>query len=225
MTLRWRVALIDSGPVHAPNGTVRFTRRGVGPQTPVDDPTGHGSRIASLLAEYAPPHDLLCAQVFDDTAATSVAAIVAALDWACEQGVHLVHLSLGLVDDRASLAGAVARAQAAGCLLVAAAPARGAPVYPAAYSGILVGTGDARCAPDEVSRLGECRFGGCVEYRSPGHGRGRGASVGAAFVTAAVLAHAQPGTNADAVERTLASRSRYDGAERRTARPREENAP
>jgi hypothetical protein len=114
------------------------------------------------------------------------------------------------------LADAIASALSAGCLVIAAAPARGATVYPAAYDGVLIGTGDARCAPSEISWLGANRYGGCVDYESANAGAGRGASVGAAFVTASVLSLTSPGMAAAEVMQILRAHSRYDGPERRT---------
>lgn len=213
--MRWRVGLLDSG---APAGLARAATRFAldGSEAPaLPDPTGHGSRIAAILAATAPDLELVLAQVFAAAGPTSPAAVAAGLDWCVAAGATLVHLSLGLVADRAVLAEAVARALRAGCLLVAAVPARGGMVYPAAYAGVIRGTGDARCAPGEISRLGAVTFGGCV--RVPGGASGAGASIGAAHVSQALLRWVPVGSTPAVAAQALAARSRYDGPERRGA--------
>ena len=101
----------------------------------------------------------------------SAAAVAAAVDWAVEHGASLVHLSLGLTADRAVLRAAVERAIRAGCVIVAASPARGPRVYPGAYPQVIRGTGDARCAPGELSCLQPGLFGACPRLACSGRGR------------------------------------------------------
>jgi hypothetical protein len=213
--LHWRVGLIDSGADFAvPVAAARFAhdgRRGPAGQ----DPTGHGSRIARLIAAGRPDVELVLAQVFGSGRPTSAAAVAAAVEWCLAERANLLHLSLGLAADRAALAAAIARAVGAGCLVVAATPARGAPVYPAAYAGVIRATGDARCGPDEISRLATATFGGCVRPGPDVAPGGRGASVGAAAVSRALLAWVAPGSNCAAAVQALAARARYDGPERR----------
>lgn len=183
------------------------------------DRHGHGSALAMVIAGHAPDARLANAQVFDDRAATNAASVAAALDWLRRHGVRLVNLSLGLSDDRAVLRGAVAEALAAGLLLVAASPARGAPVYPAAYPGVLRVSGDARCAPDELSWLGSAQadIGACPssDGATPRPGTPAGASVAAAHVTGLLAAHFSGDPAAAAA--WLRDRARWLGPERRRA--------
>lgn len=214
---RWRVALIDSGCA-APAAAARFrlVDGNVCREAAVADPSGHGSRIAGIIEACDPAPELLLAQVFESAGPTSAAVVAAALDWACAQQADLIHLSLGLRADRAVLSAAVAAATARGCLLVAAVPARGAVPYPAAYPGVLRATGDARCAPGQLSLLdpGAPLFGGCP--RVPGSAAGGGASVGAAQVTRAIVGGFAPvrATLAEVVA-GLALLAVFQGPERR----------
>ena len=225
--MTWRVGLIDSC-----GGGLR----GLDAATPVDassvadaaafvacdgrverrdtvpDPTGHGSRVAELLISGRRV-ELLLGQVFTTQGPTSGAAVAAAIDWAAERRVGLIHLSLGLAGDRAVLRVAVQRAIDAGCIIVAAMPARGAPVYPAAYAGVIRATGDARCAPHEISHLGRWFFGGCARLEVADRACG-GASIGAAWVTHAILQEAM--LAAPAAVDALTARAKYLGPERRT---------
>jgi hypothetical protein len=218
---RWRVALIDSGcdaPGVSPTAALRFrlAADGVQREAAVADPSGHGSRVGAIIAAAVPAPEMLLAQVFADNAATSAAVVAAAVNWAAGAGAQLLHLSLGLRADRPVLREAIGAALAAGCVVVAAAPARGELSYPAAYPGVLRATGDARCAPGELSALDAAAplFGGCV--RPPQGAPGGGASIGAAFVTRAILdAGPVAGAGLPELVAALVRRAAYRGPERR----------
>jgi hypothetical protein len=204
----------------------------------VADPTGHGSRIAELLISGRSV-ELLLGQVFTTMGPASGAAVAAAIDWAVERRAGLIHLSLGLAGDRAVLGLAVQRAIDAGCILVAATPARGASVYPAAYPGVIRATGDARCAPHEVSALRPWFFGGCPRLEAASraahdgttngwaantlaeHRASGGASIGAAWVSHALVQ--QPALAASAAVDALTARAKYRGPERRMPADRNQN--
>jgi hypothetical protein len=215
----WRVGLVDScgglEGIDAADAAAFVACDGrVECRGTVADPTGHGSRVAELLISGR-RLELLLGQVFTTPGPASGAAVAAAIDWAVERRVGLIHLSLGLAGDRIVLGRAVQRAIAAGCIIVAAMPARGAPVYPAAYGGVIRATGDARCAPHELSHLGPWFFGGCPRLEVAGDGRARGgASIGAAWVTHAILQDAT--LAAPAAVDALTARAKYLGPERRT---------
>ncbi len=217
----WRVALIDScgSRPEAADAAAFVTAQGrIDCRRAGEDPTGHGSRIAELLTRERSV-ELLLGQVFTTAGPTSGAAVAAAIDWAVERRADLIHLSLGLAGNRAVLAAAVGRAIGLDCIIVAAAPARGALVYPAGYAGVIRATGDARCAPDELSCLGPWWFGACPRLESVGRaGAVGGASVGAAWVTRAILAEPARVTPREVVA-SLAGRARFAGPERRTAAP------
>ncbi|MNZ49183.1 Minor extracellular protease Epr precursor [compost metagenome] len=128
------------------------------------DALGHGSAVLERLLAQADGLSVKVAQVFDSRGATSVLQVSAALLWLVEQGVSLVNLSLGLAQDRTVLRQACAVAVEAGVLLCASSPARGGPVYPASYPGVLRITGDARCAAGQWSWLdtAQADFGAAV---------------------------------------------------------------
>jgi len=216
----WRIALIDSGiqpaaavdPIHA----CRFIDSGsvVGQAPVLTDQLGHGTLMAKIIAATTTTQ-LLNAQVFGASMSTTAATVAAALDWATAQHADLVHLSLGLREDRRVLAAAVEHAIAAGCIIVASTPARGEASYPARYPGVLRATGDARCSADEVSCLAseQADFGACPRFDTqPDAG---GASVGAAHLTRFIVAHLRPGTDAVHVRAELTKMARYRGPESR----------
>jgi Subtilase family len=221
----WRVVVIDSGIEPRARLPLRSARRFVdgGAQVceadVVPDPTGHGTRIARIIASADVPIELHVAQVLDAEGRATPAAVAAALGWARAQRAQLIHLSLGLRHDRAVLADAIARVIAGGVVVVASTPARGTHTYPAAYAGVIRATGDARCLREEISHLATpwADFGACGEHHAADGRVQRGASIGAAHVSRFVLMHLAPGTAAAAVPPLLTQRAQYQGAERRAA--------
>lgn len=214
----WHVALIDScGAWPQAERAVGFAPRGsaVIMQSPLADTSGHGTRIAGVLSSAPRPFRLSLAQVFSESGTTSAATLVAALDWSLEQGATLVHLSLGLLADRDELRRAIERAIGSGTLIIAAAPARGSRVFPASYPGVIEATGDARCAPGEISALAAGRFGGCPTCAGDRAGVRGGASIGAAWVSRAVLE--EPPAPPAQLLVALEARARYHGRERRVS--------
>ncbi len=155
----------------------------------VSDCLGHGSAVVDIVARLAPEATFCVAQVFHQRFTTTAAQVAAAIDWLVMQAVDVINLSLGLPGDRAVLAQACERALAAGVVLSAATPARGAAVYPAAYPGVWRMTGDARCVCiEEYAWLAgeQADFGACV--RPPAGARtGAGASMGCAHMTGHVV--------------------------------------
>lgn len=152
-----RVGLVDSGaPDTAVVASAAFVLDGgVVHRLPASaDRLGHGSRVADIVRHCAPAVELLIAQVFVERLATTAAQVAAAIDWLVASRASVINLSLGLREPRPGLEAACRRALAAGVILCAAAPARGGPVYPAAYPGVLRITGDARCTRLEIAALG-----------------------------------------------------------------------
>jgi subtilisin family serine protease len=221
---RWRVAIIDSG-LNADAEVVaevqtRFDYESgqLLEREPLEDVSGHGTRVARVIAAgQAGRATLLVAQALDATGTGRPSVIAAAIHWALIQGADLIHMSLGLLENRAVLALAVEAALRAGTLVVAAAPARGNKPFPARYPGVIAATGDVRCAPGEISALGGrgyADFGASVrsEWRSNVAG---GASIGAAQVSRFIVAHiAAPATHTE-VRESLYRSATYHQRERR----------
>jgi hypothetical protein len=124
-------------------------------------------------------------------------------------------MSFGLRHDPAVLRHAIAAAQPAGMSLVASVPARGAIVYPGGYAGVIRVSGDARCAPGEISALGgdPADYGACPQDMG---GRLGGASFAAAAHVTGLLASQLSKTSCE--PRVLLDRlARFHGRERRLA--------
>lgn len=183
---------------------------------PVVDRLGHGTAMADIILQQAPEAALYNAQVFLERLVCSARQVAAALDWLVSRDVRLINMSFGLREDREVLGEAVHRAVAAGVILLASSPARGGTVWPAAYPGVISATGDARCAPGELSvpGTGQAEFGGHV--RSPLE-RIAGASVGCAHVSAlsATYLYNNSGATVRELSDWLTRRASYFGPERR----------
>ncbi len=181
------------------------------------DGGGHGTAVASLVVARAPHCSLLSAQVFFSTQPSAARVVASAIDWCVAQGARVVNLSLGLHDDRRSLRDSCFGAVAQGVLLVASHPARGAPVYPALYPGVLAVNGDARCGEDDCSRIAPDVFG-ASPLPPPGF-CGGGASYAAARMTgrAGAFFKTFPAATAADFKNHLQVVARFHGRETRSA--------
>ncbi|MHC6225451.1 subtilisin-like serine protease QhpE [Pseudomonas sp. X10] len=179
------------------------------------DALGHGSTVLDTLLERGDAGEVLVAQVFGGQWATTALQVSAALFWLVEQGAALVNMSLGLQQDRHVLRQACATAVEAGVLLCASSPARGGPVYPASYPGVIRVTGDARCGPGQWSWLDSAQadFGAPV---SPAGGTA-GASLACAALSSQVWAflRGHPGAKREQVLAYLRDNAAFVGPQQR----------
>jgi len=158
-----KVAVIDSGIdythpdlAHAYRGGYDFVNQD---PDPMDD-NGHGTHVAGVIAAkpngigvlgVAPDVDLYALKVLDRTGAGYWSDVIAAIEWAIDQGIQVVNLSIG--GDGAAAVEAICRtAYDRGLLLVAAAGNGGTTsvIAPACYPSVIaVGATDQndRAAP------------------------------------------------------------------------------
>ncbi|MGH8434322.1 MAG: subtilisin-like serine protease QhpE [Pseudomonas sp.] len=226
MAAELRIGIIDSGHSAAQANQVVAARRfwladeslQEGEARP--DQLGHGTAVLAAIAERAAAAQLCVAQVFGERWLTSPLQIAAAIYWLMEQDVALINLSLGVRQDRPLLREACEAAQAAGILLCAASPARGEPVFPASYRGVLRVTGDARCAGTQWSWLNspQADFGAPVAAINGGLA---GASIASAVLSGHAAAYLleHPAAKLSALLEHLRSHAAFIGPERRGAMP------
>jgi hypothetical protein len=144
------VAILDSGLINGfgIDGLVVSRYNAVFPDRSAEDPLGHGTQMALIAAGAVRPRGaapsseglpLIAIRAFDDNGVTSNFAIMRAIDHAVQQGARVINLSWGTQTHSPFLADAIAYAQAKGLVVVAAAgnEPTGAPVYPAAYPGVI----------------------------------------------------------------------------------------
>lgn len=213
--------VVRRGFVAAPDGRVS-ERPGQG------DPSGHGSALAAIIVRAAPQAEIASAEVFADPGPTSAALVARGLEWLITTGAVLINMSFGLRRDRRALREACLKAHAAGCVLVGAAPAQGPAVFPAAYPNVIAVTGDARCAPAQVTYLATDRveFGACPGADSGhiAHTRGAGASFAAAHFSGLLAGLLAQGCEPEAALRRLALSAIHHGVERRSGGCGEQSA-
>ena len=247
-----RVAVIDSG-VDAGHPQLRG-RVATGRDFLHDEPSGrqdcigHGTAVAGLIAAtpargsglrgLAPDATIVPVRVSERTDTeqqggdepASPATFASAIDWAVDEGgADVINMSL-VMDDDDRVRAAVARAIAAGVVVVAAAGNHGAPdeanprPYPASYPDVI---GVGAIGPDGVaggfSQRGDYvdvmapGVGVTIAARGEGHTRGEGTSYATPFVaaTAALLKQRFPSlTPAQVTRRILATTDPAPGGRR-----------
>lgn len=166
-----RVAVIDSG-VHVAHPHIQSVFGGFGIHADGSrhadyiDRLGHGTAVAAVIREKAPDADVLVIKVFDRELATTVNALVAAIDAAAQHGARLINLSLGTPnqDHAPALAAAVARAAALGASVVAAAPQADVRWLPGALPGVIAVKLDWAISRDEcrIEREGDRLIRACA---------------------------------------------------------------
>lgn len=215
------VGVVDSGWPPALQARVIGARSFVAGGGDALDRLGHGARTLQALATVAPQARFVVAQVFGDALRTDMATVARAVDWLAGEGAALINLSLGVRQDHEPLRLACERAIVKGCLLVASTPARGGPVFPAAYPGAIRVMGDARCGPGQHSALllPHADFGACV-LPADGDRAHAGASLGCAHLSGRVAALLASGVARDreAVWQALVDSADFHGPERRGVR-------
>jgi subtilisin family serine protease len=207
------LGLVDSGISDSQTEHVNaFMPGGIWP-----DKLGHGTAICEVILHHAPDVRLYIAQVFDQRGVTTAREVAAAIDWLVSEKVDLINLSLGLSHDRSILKDACERAVAADIILIAAAPAQGAAVYPSSYQSVIRATGDARCGSGEISFLDsdQADFGACPRGMND-PSRAGGASMGTAHISGQLAAFLQGGGVSHRVREWLVSQAKYLHNESRT---------
>jgi subtilisin len=166
MIFFWRrmvdIAILDSGvnPWHSHVGGIKG---GLGFQPLPDgkvtaaadfsDHIGHGTAIAGIIRTATPEANLFAFKIFDKTLHCSAAVLLAALSWAIEAEVNMIHLSLGTVVTRhqAALARLSEEALHKNIIIVAAARNDSDVIYPAALDSVIGVYWDRNCPWDHVT--------------------------------------------------------------------------
>ncbi|MBD1544921.1 hypothetical protein [Roseibium aggregatum] len=208
-----RIGLID--------GALPADFPGLIAQARLFDPDGspaaehHAGAMAATIRAQAGEVHFVNAVVFPGRLSTSAQTVCDALEWLAEDPPEIVLCSFGMARSSVELTARTKALLQAGSLVVASAPARGDPVFPAAIGGVLSVQGDARCQPGDLSRLDlpQATFGACPIATD--HPDIRGASAAAAHM-AGLLAKNWQGSAADTQD-ALKTAFRYRGRERRSA--------
>lgn len=152
-----KVAVFDSGidsrhPDLAENYAGGFNA--ADPSKPPTDEFGHGTMVAGIIAAardlkgvvgVAPKARVYAVKVLDKRNAGKLSWIVAGLQWAVENKIDIVNMSLGSPVGAPAFERAVKAAMESGLTLVCAAGNKPGPVnYPARYEGVIAVTASDR---------------------------------------------------------------------------------
>jgi len=153
-----KVAIIDSGvnPAHPHVGSVaggvRITSSGV--DGDYLDYNGHGTAVAGAIREKAPDALIYAVKIFETRLTTRIEVMISAIEWAIEQGVEIINMSLG-TPNRAHLDRLERAAQFAtdnNVAIVAAHDDSGQALFPGHLSSAIAVAADWDC-PRDVYRV------------------------------------------------------------------------
>ena len=154
------VAVIDSG-VHASHPHVGAVGECVcidPPDGDVIDRLGHGTAVAAAIRDIAPATTLVVGKIFDRGLSTNAAVLARGIDWAVSAQARVINLSLGTpnVAHAVVLGASVARATAAGAIVVSARESAGVTWLPGSIEGVASVAADSTLERNEfeIDELG-----------------------------------------------------------------------
>jgi hypothetical protein len=189
-----RVAVLDSGVhpkhPHVPTVTAGFNATAAGMAADWFDRLGHGTAVAAAIVDHAPEVEILAVKIFDVALRTNLDTLLRGIDWALEQGVDILNLSLG--STKAEYGEALSERVRRGGMWVSALANDGVASFPGALAGVVAVEADAGLERHEYRRLGPRRYAASPYPREiPGVPRERnlhGVSFAVANVTGLLAA-------------------------------------
>lgn len=145
-----KVAVIDTGIEFSHpdlKNNIKGGYNAIYPWKSANDDNGHGTHVAGIIAAennaigvvgVGPQIDLYAVKVLNRRGSGYLSDVIEGIDWAVANGIQVINMSLGTTSNIQSFHDAVARANAAGIVQVAAVGNDGLAVnYPAAYSEVI----------------------------------------------------------------------------------------
>ena len=234
-----KVAVVDSGIVldHPKIGPVAGgVGLAMGPDGTIcysddhADCAGHGTACAGIIRRKASGTELYSVRIFDESLQADSRLLVAAIEWALEEGMDLINLSLGTteVTYRDALEQICQQAIYQGVLLVAAEYEEGRESYPAHLPQVIgVGAGKVRGLYKYHYRQGEtieCIARGDAQrlcWLEPSEIMTAGTSFAAPHITGlvALIREAHPKADLEQVRQLLHTHAHPETAPRSTPQP------
>lgn len=213
-----KVAVLDSGIDFISDVTVEKSVNLVEDERDItyymNDMTGHGTSMASIITAMNPDAQIYSVRVLDEGNEAPLSRIIEGIQWCMDNDVDVINMSFGTSQYSQLLEQKIAEAEAEGIVIVAAAGNSGAQgvEYPAAYDGVLaVGAVDAQAGKTDESAVGSE-----VDIVAPGkmiitqtmlglYGCSDGTSLAAAHATgaASIIKAVDPGKDATFVDGLL----------------------
>lgn len=107
------------------------------------DRLGHGTAVAAAILDEMPDCELYAIQIFHDRLNAYPTVLCTAIEWAIEQELDIINLSLGVLEQSDELESLCAKAQEEGIFIVCALDEERGFVYPAKYNSVFaVSSGD-----------------------------------------------------------------------------------
>jgi subtilisin family serine protease len=140
-----RIAVIDSG-VNQRHPHIGGVAGGIslGPNGEIEegaylDLLGHGTAVMAAIQEKAPEAEYFAVKLFQATLRTTADRLIQALEWAIDQRMDVINLSLGTRNPAHAerFAATVEHAAQQGVLLVSARESDGEPCWPGCLAGVL----------------------------------------------------------------------------------------
>jgi subtilisin family serine protease len=140
-----RIAVIDSGVnrkhphIASLAGGLSIRPNGEIEEDAYTDVLGHGTAVMAAIQEKAPDAEYFAVKVFHSSLRTTADSLLKAIEWAIEQRMDIVNLSLGTrnPDHRPRFEEAIQKAAKSHTLLVAANNADGQPCLPGSLASVI----------------------------------------------------------------------------------------
>ena len=176
-----KVAVVDTGiDLDHPDLNVAGNVTYVSRTSSGDDDNGHGTHVAGIIAAQdnslgvvgvAPDVDLYAVKVLDSQGSGSISTVVSGIQWAVNNGMDIISMSLGSTSGTTSLKNACDNAYNAGVLVIAAAGNSGSAsstadcvCYPAKYDSVVA----VGAVTSSLTRASYSSTGSTVELAAPG---------------------------------------------------------
>jgi len=134
-----RIAVIDSGvSINHPHIIAKTSGILLGTAS-IEDRLGHGTAVTAAIQEKAPDAEYFAVKLFDQSLSASSARLLQAIEWAIDNQMDLVNLSLGTPNAavKPALELLVKEAEAKGIILVCASHDSRNPVFPGSLDGVV----------------------------------------------------------------------------------------
>jgi hypothetical protein len=136
-----RIAVIDSGVnITHPHIIAKTSGIVLGTEsTSFADGLGHGTAVAAAIQEKAPEAEYFAVKLFDQSLAASSGRLLQAIEWAIDNQMDVVNLSLGTPNAsvKPALQLLVKEAEAKGIIMVCARHDSRNPVFPGSLDGVV----------------------------------------------------------------------------------------